>query len=218
MPPPRILIVDDHEMVREGVRALIASEPSWQVCGEAATGREAIAIALQTSPGIIIMDLLIPDLNGLDAARQLRKLLPSAAILILSAHEDPDIIHSAFDAGIRAYLLKSQTRAHLLPAISALAAGQSYLTPEVSAALLTRLRQKPGDPDSPVPADRALTPRERETVQLLAEGRSNKEIASALFISIKTVETHRAAIMRKLNVQSLSELVRYAIRARIIEP
>jgi DNA-binding NarL/FixJ family response regulator len=215
----KILIVDDHEMVREGVRALLSREPAWEVCGEASSGREALALSLKTQPDVVIMDLLIPDLNGMDAARQLRKMIPSAAVLILSAHEDPEMIRAAFDAGVRAYLFKSQTRAHLVPAITALVDGQSYLTAEVSEALLNGLQSKSGDAGADAaPTDPGLTPRERETIQLLAEGRSNKEIAAALFISVKTVETHRAALMRKLNVDSLSELVRYAIRAKIIDP
>lgn len=216
---PKILIVDDHQMVREGVRALLAAQPGWEICAEAANGRQALAAALQLRPDVIVMDLLIPDLNGLDATRQIRKQLPDTEILALSAYEDFSLVQSAFDAGVRAYLFKSHVRAHLIPAIRALLDRQPYLTPEVSDILLSRIQHAAPGSHSPesVPADPApLTPREREIVQLLAEGLSNKEIASTLSISIKTVETHRAAIMRKLNIQSLSDLVRYAIRTRII--
>ena len=216
MPDASILIVDDYEMVREGLRALITTEPGWEVCGETASGREAVAMATALKPAIIIMDLLIPELNGLDATRQIRKALPATEILVLSAHEDTEMIRAAFDAGARAYLFKTETREHLIPAIHSILAQQPYLTARVSEALFSRLGQGAA-PDNEVYLAQLLTARERETIQLLAEGRGNKEIAAALAISVKTVDTHRAAIMRKLRLQSLSELIHFAIRARIIE-
>jgi DNA-binding NarL/FixJ family response regulator len=215
MAAARILLVDDHEIARQGISALIASEPSWQVCGEARTGREAVTMAADLRPDVIIMDLLMPDLNGLDAARQIRKLLPSTEVALLTGHEDDKLIQPAFDAGIHAYIFKSQAREHLVRAITALLAGRPYLTPQVSQVLFNRLGQS-----GPAPGkrpDASLTGREREIIQLLAEGRSNKDVASVLQISIKTVETHRASIMRKLNIESLSDLVLYAIRNKIIE-
>lgn len=218
MSPPRILVVDDHDIVRQGVRALIGSQPEWEICGEARSGREALKLAAELQPDIIVMDLLMPDLNGLDAARQIKKQLPSTEILILTGHEDTELIQAVFDAGIRAYLFKSQAREHLVPAITALLARKPYLTSRISEVLFRRFEQQNTGGEKEARADVALTAREREIIQLLAEGRSNKEVASSLVISIKTVETHRASIMRKLNLDSLSDLVRYAIRKKIIEP
>ena len=209
----RILVVDDHEIVRQGIVALIATQPGWEVCGEARTGREAVAMAVKLRPDVVVTDVLMPDLNGLDAARQIRKQVPSAEILILSGHEDAKLIQPAFEAGIRAYIFKSQARDHLVAAIKALVAGKPYLTPQVCEVVIHGIERG----GAGAVRDAGLTGREREIIQLLAEGRSNKEVASELDISIKTVETHRASIMRKLNVDSLSELVLYAIRNKIIE-
>jgi DNA-binding NarL/FixJ family response regulator len=218
MSAARILVVDDHDIVRQGVCALVTSQPDWEICGEARSGREAISMAADLKPDVIIMDLLMPDLNGLDAARQIKKHLPSVEVLVLSGHEDSDLIQSVFDAGIRAYIFKSQARTHLVPAVTALLARKPYLTSRISEVLFRRFEQQAAGGEKEGRADAALTAREREIIQLLAEGRSNKEVASDLSISIKTVETHRASIMRKLNLDSLSDLVRYAIRNKIIEP
>ena len=218
MSAPRILVVDDHDIVRQGVCALIAAQPEWIVCGEARTGRDAIRLAVELTPDVVVMDLLMPDLNGVDAARQIKKLLPATEILVLSGHEETELIQTVFDAGIRAYIFKSQARAHLVPAITALIAHKPYLTSKVSEVLFRRFEQQAAGHEKEGRTEAALTAREREIVQLLAEGRSNKEVASALAISIKTVETHRASIMRKLNLDSLSDLVRFAIRSKIIEP
>jgi DNA-binding NarL/FixJ family response regulator len=217
MAGPRILVVDDHDIVRQGVCALISAQPTWEICGEARNGREAVKLAGELKPDIVIMDLLMPDLNGLDAARQIRKLSPSTEILILSGHEETELIQSVFDSGIRAYIFKSQARSHLVPAVTALLGKKPYLTSRISEVLFRRFEQESGGEKGGRP-EAALTAREREIVQLLAEGRSNKEVAASLTISIKTVETHRASIMRKLNLDSLSDLVRYAIRHQIIEP
>jgi len=219
MSAPRILVVDDHDIVRQGVCALIAAQPDWIVCGEARTGRDAIRLAAELTPEIVVMDLLMPDLNGLDAARQIKKHLPSTEILVLSGHEETELIQSVFDAGIRAYIFKSQARTHLVPAITALLAHKPYLTSRISEVLFRRFeQQQTAGQEKEGRADAPLTAREREIVQLLAEGHSNKEVASSLAISIKTVETHRASIMRKLSLDSLSDLVRFAIRSKIIEP
>jgi DNA-binding NarL/FixJ family response regulator len=218
MSAARILVVDDHDIVRQGVCALVTSQPDWEICGEARSGREAISMAADLKPDVIIMDLLMPDLNGLDAARQIKKHLPSVEVLVLSGHEDSDLIQSVFDAGIRAYIFKSQARTHLVPAVTALLARKPYLTSRISEVLFRRFEHQAAGGEKEGRADAALTAREREIIQLLAEGRSNKEVASDLSISIKTVETHRASIMRKLNLDSLSDLVRYAIRNKIIEP
>jgi DNA-binding NarL/FixJ family response regulator len=219
MAVPRILVVDDHDIVRQGVCALLSAEPGWEVCAEARSGREALRLAAETHPDVIIMDLLMPDLNGLDAARQIKKQDPSVEILILSGHEDSELIQTAFDAGFRAYIFKSQAREHLVPAVTALLNHKPYLTSRVSEVLFRRFEEQgTAGGRKEGRADAALTAREREIIQLLAEGKSNKEVASGLAISIKTVETHRASIMRKLNLESLSDLVRYAIRNKIIEP
>ena len=216
MPAARLLLVDDHDIAREGVRALIGSQPGWEICGEARTGRQALRMAASLRPDVIVMDLLMPDLNGMEAARQIKKKLPSAEILLLSGHEDGELIQPAFDAGIRAFIFKSQARTHLVSAIAALLAGKPYLTPRTSELLSRRYgQQQPAGVEEGSHA--ALTPREREIIQLLAEGRGNKEVASSLAISIKTVETHRASIMRKLDLDGLGDLVRYAIRNKIIE-
>jgi DNA-binding NarL/FixJ family response regulator len=218
MPAPRILVVDDHDIVRQGVCALIAAQPEWTVCGEARTGRDAIRLATELKPDVVVMDLLMPDLNGLDAARQIKKHSPEIEVLVLSGHEETELIQSVFDAGIRAYIFKSQARTHLVPAITALLSHKPYLTSRISEVLFRRFEQQASGQEKEGRTDAALTAREREIVQLLAEGRSNKEVASSLAISIKTVETHRASIMRKLNLGSLSDLVRFAIRTKIIEP
>jgi DNA-binding NarL/FixJ family response regulator len=214
----RILVVDDHDIVRQGICALLAAQEGWEVCGEARNGREALRMAAELKPDIVIMDLLMPDLNGLDAARQIKKQLPSTEALILSGHEDSELIQSVFDSGIRAYIFKSEARTHLVPAIAALLTRKPYLTARVSEVLFRRFEEQASGAEKVDRADAGLTAREREIVQLLAEGRSNKEVASGLAISTKTVETHRASIMRKLNLDSLGDLVRYAIRKKIIEP
>jgi DNA-binding NarL/FixJ family response regulator len=211
MPAARILLADDHDIVRQGICALVGAEAGWEVCGEARTGREAVRLAGELRPDAVIMDILMPDLNGLDAARLIRKGSASVAILILSGHEDENLIRPAFEAGIGAYIFKSQARAHLIPALGALLAGGTYVTPEVSVILGRAAGRRPGMTGS------VLTAREREIIQLIAEGRGNKEMAAALGIGAKTVETHRAAIMRKLNIDSVGGLVRYAIRNKIVE-
>jgi DNA-binding NarL/FixJ family response regulator len=217
MPAARILVVDDHDIVRQGVTALIETQPGWTVCGEAQTGRQAVLMASELRPDIIIMDILMPDLNGVDAARQIRKAVPSAEILIFSGHEDDHLIQPSFDAGVRAYIFKSQASTHLVPAITSLLAGRPYLTPQVSGILFHQFDKGPSKSEPGRRSETSLTGREREIIQLLAEGRSNKEVASLLDISTKTVETHRASIMRKLGIESLSDLVLYAIRNKIIE-
>ena len=200
----RLLLVDDYDIVRQGVRALISAQAGWEVCGEARSGGEALRMAAELRPDVVVMDLLMPDMNGIDAARQMRKAVPTAVIVILSGHGEGELVRGAFEAGVRGYVLKSEARTHLVPAIAAVMAGKRYPESEVWGR---------GDGEElPV-----LTAREREIVQWLAGGHSNKEIAAGLGIQVKTVETHRASIMRKLNLGSLSELVRYAIRRRIIE-
>jgi DNA-binding NarL/FixJ family response regulator len=208
----RILLADDHEIVREGVRAMIERQPGWEICGEASTGREAVAQAQALEPDLVIMDIGMPELNGLDATRQIKRLLPQVEVLIFTANETEEIVRQVFQSGARGYLLKAEASKHLLPAIEMLRKHRTYFSSKVSEMIFSGYMQgRLGGEDS------ALTPRERETVQLIAEGKSNKEIAELFGISVKTVETHRAAIMRKLKLDSFAGLVRYAIRNGIIE-
>ena len=207
-----ILLADDHEIVREGLRAMIEREPGWEICGDASTGREAVAMAGNLKPDIVIMDIGMPELNGLEAARQIKKILPEIEILIFTANETEEIVRQVFQAGARGYLLKSEANKHLLPALDMLAKHRTYFSSSVSEMIFSGyLQGRMGVEDA------TLTPRERETVQLIAEGRSNKEIASLFGISVKTVETHRATIMRKLRLDSVAALVKYAIRNGIVQ-
>jgi len=212
MTPVRILIADDHEIVREGVRAMIQGLPGWEICGEAPNGREAVALAAQLKPDIVVMDIGMPELNGLEATRQIRRLAPETEVLIFTANETEQVVRQVFQAGARAYLLKTEASKHLLPALEMLCKHRTYFSSKVSEMIFSGLLQgRMGVEDT------ALTARERETVQLIAEGKSNKEIADLFGISIKTVETHRAAIMRKLKLDSFAALVRYAVRNGIVE-
>ena len=210
----RILLADDHEIVRQGVRALIQGEIEWEICGEAVDGRNAIALAERLVPDVVVMDLGMPELNGLDAARQIKRALPKTEVLIFTGEESEQLIHEVFAAGARSYILKSDIGAHLVTAIRALGQHKHYFTNRISEIVFARYL----DDASGAGKDKTegLTPREREIVQLLAEGKSNKEAGAALGISIKTVETHRSSTMRKLRLNSFADLVRYAIRNKII--
>jgi DNA-binding NarL/FixJ family response regulator len=217
MRPVRILIADDHEVVRHGLRAVLERQAGWVVCGEASTGREALAKAVDLRPDVVVLDLSMPELNGLEATRQIRRILP-AKILILTVHEADQVVTEVLDAGADGYVLKSDAGRTLVAAIRALLKGREFFTERVYA-LAARRRGKPR-PAAAVSGrvSGRLTPREREVLQLLTEAKSNKEIGTALGITTKTAETHRAHIMSKLNLHSMSELVRYAIRNGIIEP
>jgi DNA-binding NarL/FixJ family response regulator len=212
----RILIADDHEIVRRGLRALFSSRPGWIVCGEATNGRDAITLAAHHQPDIIVMDISMPELNGLEATRQIRKMLPEAEILVLSLHYSDQLVREIVDAGARAYVLKSDASTELLTAVEALANNRAFFTSGASKTLIDGFCN-PASTQTPL-IHKSLTAREREIVQLLAEGKSSKEVAVALGISVKTAETHRANIMRKLEIHSVSELVRYAVKNNMIEP
>jgi DNA-binding NarL/FixJ family response regulator len=212
----RILLVDDHEMVRQGLKAVLeAHGGGWEVCGEATTGRQAVALARELRPQIVVMDVTMPELGGLEATRQIRAVLPRTEVLILTMHDSEQLVREVLTAGARGYLLKSDAGHALVSAVEALAQHKPFFTSKVSELVLGGFLnpQKPGETEI---SDR-LTPREREIVQLLGEGKSNKEVAGVLGISVKTAETHRTNIMRKLEVRSISELVRYAIRNKIVE-
>lgn len=215
MTPLRILIVDDHAVVRRGVRALLESQPGWEVAAEATTGREAVEIARRLQPDIVIMDLSLPELNGLDATRQLLKESPRSEVLVLTMHHSEELARDVLQAGARAYVLKSDADESLVAAVESLRQHKPFLTSTVTEFVLDDYLRR-GEHDEG-DAHTAVTTRERELIQLLAEGKSNKEAATSLGISVKTVEAHRANLMRKLRLRSVSELVRYAIRNNIVQ-
>ena len=217
MKPVRILIADDHEVVRHGVRTILERQAGWVVCGEASTGREAVAKAVDLQPDVVVLDLSMPELNGLEATRQIRRLLP-AKILILTVHESDQLVTEVVDAGADGYVLKADAGRTLVAAINALLAGGEFFSERVHALAAHRRARRHRVSVGSVPDSGRLTPREREVLQLLAEAKSNKEIGTALGITTKTAETHRSHIMTKLNLHSMSELVRYAVRNRVIEP
>lgn len=214
----RILIADDHEIVRRGLKAIVTAQKEWDVVGEALTGREAVDLARQHKPNLVIMDIGMPELNGLEATRQILKEFPGTEVLILTMHDSEQVIREVLDTGARGYILKSDAGRELVAAVEALQRHKPYFTTKVSEMVLNGYLHG-GGRDEPEDTPRLrLTPREREIVQLLAEGKANKEVANALSISVKTAETHRARIMAKLNIRSIGELVRYAVRNRIVEP
>jgi DNA-binding NarL/FixJ family response regulator len=207
----RILIADDHEVVRAGLRRVLESQPKLEVVAEAADGKEAIAMALEVKPDISVLDYSLPMVNGIDATRRIRAELPKTEVLIFTMHDSEMLIRDLLAAGARGYLLKSDAKRSLLAAIQSLALHKPFFTAKVSEALLNSYLRKPEH------TPHSITARERGVVQLIAEGHSNKQIANVLNISLKTVETHRAAVMRKLNLTSSASLVRYAIRNKIVE-
>jgi len=194
---------------------MISSRPGWVVCAEAATGREAVAKAQEQRPDIVVMDIVMPGLNGLEATRKIRKMLPKTQVVILSLHYSDQLVQEVLDAGARSYLLKTDASRDLIIAIEALAAHRTFFTSVAAQVLVDRVCN-PRPQATPL-LRTMLSGREREVVQLLAEG-SSKEVATALGISVKTAETHRANIMRKLQLHSVSELVRYAVKHHITEP
>jgi DNA-binding NarL/FixJ family response regulator len=214
MKPLRILIADDHELFRDGVRVLLQSHPGWEICGEAGTGVEAVAQAEELLPDIVILDISMPDLNGADAARRIRTVSMTTEILILSMHYSDQLIREIIDAGALGYVLKSDSDKDLLLAVEALARHKPFFTAQATDVIHSEFNIR-----ARIPLLRSrVTSREREIIQHLAQGKRSKEIASSLGISIKTVETHRSNVMRKLELHSLTELVRYAMRNQLIEP
>ena len=209
----RILIADDHDVVREGLRRLLDAQPNCEVVAEAPNGRDAIAKAIETKPDIAVVDYSLPMINGLEVTRQICARSPKTEVLIFTMHDNDTIIEDVLRAGARGYILKSDAKRYLLAAIEALAAHKPFFSSQVSEALLASLKKQNSEEGTSL----VLSPRERQIVQLVAEGHSNKEIAKLLNISLKTVETHRASIMRKLNLSSAAALVRYAIRNKIVD-
>ncbi len=214
----RILVADDHEIVRQGLRALIETRAGFVVCGEAANGREAVDRTAALKPDVLVLDIAMPELNGLEAARRIPAVSPRTQILVLSTHHDDALVHEIVTAGVRGYVLKSDAARDLVTAIESLGSGRPFFSAQIADVVVEgfvgRGRLLPGDGG----AAARLTSREREVLQLLAEGRSTKEVAASLDIGIKTAETHRANLMKKLDLQTIAELVRYAVRNHIVEP
>jgi DNA-binding NarL/FixJ family response regulator len=214
MPGLRILIVDDHEVFRRGVRGVLEEQPGWQVVGEAANGRQAAEMARELQPDVVVLDISMPELNGLDAIRTILSASPRSEILILTLHDSEQLAEEVLKAGARAYILKSDAAQDLVAAVSALERHTPLFTSKVAGMVLEGFLHSTKTSKGTHTAVE-LTAREREIVQLLAEGRSNKEVATRLGISVKTAETHRANVMHKLGLHSTAELVRYALRNRI---
>lgn len=211
----RILLADDHTVVRKGLRLLLEGQPGFQVIADAADGRAAVALAAEHAPNVVVMDVAMPNLNGIEAARQISAKLPNTAIVFLSMHSDESYVLKALKAGARAYLLKDSAEHDLINAVIAVSEGKAFFSPAISKMLVEdymRQMQERQIEDS----YELLTTREREILQLLAEGRSNKEVATALNLSLHTVDTHRGNILQKLNLHSTAELILYAIRKGVI--
>jgi DNA-binding NarL/FixJ family response regulator len=210
----RILVVDDHAVVRRGVRSLLESHEGWEVCGEATTGRDAVEQSRRLRPDVVVMDLSLPELNGLEATRQILKDAPDTEVLVLTMHHSEQLARDVLQVGARGYVLKSDADENLITAVDTLRQHKPFLTSTVTEFVLDDyVRRGDGAAD-----DLVLTAREREIIQLVAEGQSNKAAAATLGISVKTIEAHRANIMRKLHLRSISDLVRYAIRNKIAQP
>jgi DNA-binding NarL/FixJ family response regulator len=214
----RILLADDHEVVRAGLRALLEEQSGWEVVAEAGDGRDAVEKASKLKPDVVVIDIAMPSLNGLEAVRQIVKAVPNTKVLVLTMYDSDPLIQQVLQAGARGYLLKSDAGRDLVSAIDALRRNKTFFTPKVSQMVLEGyLDKSPREKEAEdEPESLRLTSRQREIVQLLAEGKSSKEVAAVLGLSVKTAETHRANIMRKLDCHSVTELVRYAIRNHII--
>lgn len=210
----RVLIADDHEVARKGIRALIENHPGWEVCGEAADGREAVKAATRLKPDLVLLDIGMPSLNGLDATRQILSESPDTRVLILTMHDSEQVVREVLAAGARGFLLKSDAGRDLVTAVEALQARRTFFTTKVAQLVLEGYLH-PG-PETEPPYRSVLTPREREVIQLLAEGKTTKEVATTLNLSVKTAETHRTNLMRKLDLHSVVDLTLYAVRNGIV--
>jgi DNA-binding NarL/FixJ family response regulator len=212
--PTRVLIADDHEVVRQGIRIIVQSSPNFEICGEASDGRQAVQLAAQLKPDIVVVDIGMPHLNGLDATKQIVQHDHKTKVLVLTMHESEQIVREVLAAGARGYLLKSDAGRDLLSALEALASRKTFFTSKIAEIVLETYLKKRTPEEAPKDV---LTSREREVVQLLAEGKSTKEVAVALGLSVKTAETHRSNLMRKLAIHSVSQLVLYAVRNNIVQ-
>jgi DNA-binding NarL/FixJ family response regulator len=215
-----ILVADDHEVARRGIRSLLESHPGWEVCAEAKDGRDAVELATNTKPDLVLLDIGMPNLNGLEAARQILATSPNVAILILTMHDSDNVIREVLRAGARGFLLKSDAGRDLVAAVEALESQKTFFTPRVSQMVLdgflNREKKRSEIEDVANSSGDLLTAREREVIQLLAEGRTSKEVAVTLNLSVKTAETHRTNLMRKLGLHSVADLTRYAVRNGIV--
>jgi two-component system response regulator NreC len=207
----RILLADDHAVVRQGFKLILGAQPDMEIVGEAGNGREAVELAEKLRPDVAVMDVAMPELNGIEATRRLAASTPHARVIALSMHKDSVYVREILRAGARGYLLKDSGAGDLVSAIRAVASGESYLSPAVSNAVLDDYRKHVTNPID------LLSSREREVLQMLAEGKTNKEIAVVLNLSVYTVDAHRGRIMEKLNVHSINELVRFAVRNGLID-
>lgn len=214
----QILVADDHDLMRRGLRSVLEAQPGWQVCAEAHTGAEAVQMAEKLKPNVAILDISMPEMNGLEAAKQIQQASAKTEILVLSMHYSDQLIRDVVDAGVRGYVVKSDSDRDLVVAVRALSNHRPFFTPHATELMLNSVREPRQITAEGSSAIRErLTPREREIVQLIAQGRNSKDVAAVLGISVKTAETHRANIMRKLQVHTVSELVRYALRNKLIE-
>ena len=211
----RIVLADDHALVRAGVRALLAQLSGVEVVGEASTGHETLRLIEELDPDLGLVDISMPDLNGLEAAARATKQHPSTRIIILSMHADEEYVRQALASGAAGYLLKNASEGELELAVRAVARGDKWLSPGVSRSVIAAFARTPEAPTGPFAV---LTPRQREVLQLISEGHATKEIARRLVLSVKTVETHRAQVMERLSIKTVPGLVRYAIRAGIVQP
>src|SRR5215471_13165855 len=207
----RILLADDHAVVRQGFKMILAAQPDFEIVGEAGNGREAVELAEKLRPDVIVMDVAMPELNGIEATRRLQASVPHTRVLALSMHKDSVYVREILRAGARGYLLKDSVAGDLVSAVRAVAQGEGYISPGVSNAVLDDYRRHVTNPID------MLTSREREVLQMLAEGKTNKEIAGVLNLSVYTVDAHRGRIMEKLNLHSINELVRFAVRNGLVD-
>lgn len=206
----RVLLADDHTIVRQGFRLLLSQHPGIEVVGEASNGRQAVEAVQKLSPNVAVVDIAMPEINGVETTRLIRQETPNCRVLVLSMHGDPAYVRGALKAGASGYLLKEAIDSELVTAIRAVAQGQAYLSPAISSTVLADYQKHVSDPLD------AITPRERQLLQMLAEGKSSKDIASELEISVYTVDAHRSRIMRKLQLRTIGDLVRFAIQRRLI--
>jgi DNA-binding NarL/FixJ family response regulator len=213
----RLVVADDHDIVRGGLRDLLEEHVGWKVVAEAATGTDAVTKVREFSPDIAILDISMPSLNGLEAARRIIQSGSKTRILILTLHDSDAMIKEMLDAGVKGYVLKSDAARDLFVAVEALRRGKTFFTSKISDIVLNGYLKKAKNPTEKESGASRITPRQREILKLLAEGKTNSEAAAALGMSIKTAETHRAALMKRLNCHSISDLVRYAVRNKIIE-
>jgi len=207
----RILLADDHAVVRQGFKMILGAQPDMEIVGEAGNGREAVELAEKLKPEVVVMDVSMPELNGIEATRRLSDSTPHTRVLALSMHKDSVYVREILRAGARGYILKDSVAGDLVSAVRSVAAGEGYISPQVSTAVLDDYRRHVTNPID------LLTTREREVLQMLAEGKTNKEIASVLNLSVYTVDAHRGRIMEKLNLHSINELVRFAVRNGLVD-